>query len=129
MRKTIALIACIVISGCREAEVTSTSYMREDGTAAFSIQRYAHGFTLQGLDSSGRPSLTLMIVGMCKSARLLWDGKGSVLFAHDGAEISYLADGFEGNPELAIGVCRIGKLGCELPADAYVKESIPVSCG
>ena len=76
MRKTIALIAYLAICGCRDAEVTSTSYMREDGTAAFSIQRYAHGFTLQGLDSSGRPSLTLMKVGMCKSARLLWDGKG-----------------------------------------------------
>ncbi len=129
MRKTLALLTCLVMFGCREAEVTSTSYMRVDGTVAFYIERYPHGFNLQAVSSSGRPSLTLMKVGMCKSAQLLWDGKDSVLFTHSGAEIAYLSDGFDSGSALAIGVCRRGSLTCKLWPASSVKETIAVSCG
>jgi hypothetical protein len=103
--------------------------MREDGTVAFKIERYSHGFNLQAVSSSGRPSLTLMKVSMCKSARVLWDGKNSVLFIHAGAEITYLADGFESESPLTIGVCRHGSLTCKQWPDSSVKETIEVSCG
>jgi hypothetical protein len=129
MRKAIALIACLVIFGCREAKVTSTSYTRADGTVAFNIERYAHGFNLQAVSSSGSPSLTLMKVGMCKSAQLLWNGKDSVLFIHAGAEIICLADGFDSGSNLTIGVCRIGSPNCNLWPKSSTKETIAVSCG
>lgn len=129
MRKTIALLVCLVVCGCKEAKVSSTSYKRADGTVAFSIDRFAHGFNLQAISSSGNPSLTLMKVYMCKSAQVLWDGKDSVLFIHDGAEILYLADGFDGESNLTIGVCRVGSQGCDLWPKSSTKETIAVSCG
>lgn len=129
MRKTIALIVLLATCGCREAEVASTPYMRSDGTVAFYVERYRHGFNLQAVDSSGHPSLTLMKVGRCKSAHLLWDGKDSVLFRHAGAEIIYLADGYDRGTSLAIGVCRLGSLSCNAWPESSVKETIAVSCG
>lgn len=129
MRKTVALIALFSICGCREAEIASTTYMRSDGTVAFYVERYRHGFNLQAVDSSGRPSLTLIKVGKCKSAHVLWDGKDSVLFRRAGAEIIYLADGYDRGTSLAIGVCRLGSLACNSWPQSSVKETISVSCG
>lgn len=129
MRKTLTLIICFATFGCREAEVLSTPYKKADGTIAFAIQRYEHGFNIQALDPSGRPSLTLMKVGQCKSGLLLWDRKDSVLFTYERAEITYLADGFDHSTRLALSVCRIGSPGCNTSSESDKSESIPVSCG
>jgi hypothetical protein len=125
---TIALLLCLVVSGCREAEVTSTPYTREDGTVAFSIERYTHGFNLKAMDSSGRPSLTLLKVGMCRSGRVVWDGKKSVVFVHEGVEMHYLADGFDESAQISISVCRSGVRGCDAQVDGQ-RKVIEVSCG
>lgn len=131
MRKTaVTVLACLSIVGCNnEPKVTSTSYRRTDGTVAFVIGRSTYGFDLRALDSSGRPSLTLMKVNQCKSARLLWDGVDSVIFVHEGAEITYFADGFSTKTGLAIGICRRGSAGCDDHPESRKRESIAVSCG
>jgi hypothetical protein len=128
-----ALFNLPILFGCSRDVVVSTSYPRSDGSVAFIVDMNESdgGFDLRAIRPEGPESeaLTRIEVSQCENGQLFWDGKNSVVFAHDYAAIQYHLSGDELGVDLSIEVCTKGSVACTavVTSDRY-KPPIPITC-
>lgn len=127
--RAIVIVVATILAGCSEADVVSRIYKYDSGKTAFIVDRYQYGFSVRGPDKGGSDSLDVLKVNQCKGGQLWWDGRQSLVFRYDAAEISYLADVGASAESLSIAACRNANALCSLYQRRSYIRRIPVECG
>lgn len=134
MRAVVAVLFSLpILFGCGSADVVeSTSYPRSDGSIAFilDIDRSDGAFELRAVQPDKSKAVgTKISVEQCANGQLFWDGKDSVVFAYDYAEILYQSSGEEVGVDLSIETCTNGSVACTavMTSGSY-KPPILIGC-
>lgn len=116
MRAVVTLVCLPILFGCGRDVVVSSQHPTDDGRVAFilDLNKSDGGFELRAVRpaESEYEAVTEMAVSQCANGQLFWDGKNSVVFAFDFAEIRYQVSGHELGVDLSIETCTRGTIAC-----------------